>query len=76
MRLTLRAAARGESSNHERGGGPEIAGHHWRAAQGLSAFTIALGPSMEISAPRRASSLTCMKRDSKMRSVMMLESLA
>ena len=33
---------------------------------------MALGPSIAMSAPRRASSLTCMKRDSKMRSVMML----
>src|SRR5438045_6098227 len=31
-------------------------------------FTIALGPSIEISAPSRANSLTCMKRDSCMRS--------
>src|SRR6185436_15979219 len=34
--VDLSGAARRESSNHERGGGPEIAGHHWRAAQGLS----------------------------------------
>ena len=40
--------------------------------KGLPPFTIALGPSISMSAPRRASSLTCMKRDSKMRSVMML----
>ena len=33
---------------------------------------MALGPSMAISAPSRASSLTCMKRDSNIRSVMML----
>jgi len=36
-----------------------------------AAFTIALGPSISMS-PSRASSLTCMKRDSKIRSVMML----
>ena len=39
---------------------------------GLPPFTIALGPSISMSAPSRASSLTCMKRDSKIRSVMML----
>ena len=39
---------------------------------GRPPFTIALGPSISISAPNLASSLTCMKRDSKIRSVMML----
>src|SRR5207249_4488532 len=39
---------------------------------GRPPFTIALGPSIAMSAPSRASSLTCMKRDSKIRSVMML----
>src|SRR2546426_572004 len=40
--------------------------------KGRPPFTIALGPSMAMSAPNRVSSLTCMKRDSKIRSVIML----
>src|ERR1043166_2542644 len=40
--------------------------------KGRPPLMMALGPSMEISAPSRASSLTCINRDSKMRSVIML----
>ena len=39
---------------------------------GWPPLMMALGPSIEMSAPIRANSFTCMKRDSKIRSVMML----
>jgi hypothetical protein len=58
-----------QAGDDQAGGGAQVGGHDGRAGQRSTPSITATLPSTWIFAPRRTSSLTCMKRFSKMVSV-------
>ena len=61
-----------EPGDHQCGTGAQVTRHYRAPLRGRPPLTMALGPSIATSAPKRINSATCMNRDSKMRSVMTL----